>query len=343
VRAQILRDYGTRLLCEEVAEPACGPQEVLVEVSACGVCAHDLLTRSGLARHPLPCILGHEIAGRVAAVGSLVTGFDVGQRIASVQRRSSCGSCKLCRTGRETLCAQRVFLGQGAPGGFAERVIVAADSLAPVPNGVSETEAALAACLIGTSLNALREVGRLKIGETVLVTGATGGVGLHTVQVARAMGGRVLALVRNMEKASLLSSLGADEVIPMRDGAFAGEVRELTHGLGADLVVDNVGAPVFDEVRRATAVGGRIALVGELGAAKVSFNLAQLFLRGQSLLSVMSTSRAQLVDALELLARGQVRAVVDSTMPLESADLALDRLQRGAPVGRIVLTPGAAQ
>ncbi len=341
MKAQLLEHHGAGLVTAELPDPAVGPTDVLVDVEFCGVCHHDLLTRAGTVRHPLPRVLGHEIAGVVVAVGDRVRDVVVGDRVATVQRYSSCGTCRLCRTGRETLCARRRFLGQQVHGGFAERVLVDASCVARVPDGVASRDAAVAACVIGTSINALRDVGGLRLGESVLVTGATGGVGLHAVQLAVAMGGRVLAAVRDPARGRVLERFGA-ELVPIVDGRFADTVRTATDGTGVDLVVDNVGAAVFDEVRRSTAAGGRIVLVGELAADPVSFNLAQLLLRGQSLLGAVSTTRPQLEDALRLLAAGRVEAVVADVLPLDAADRALDLLAGGRVTGRLVLGVGGA-
>lgn len=335
--------YGDPEVLEEreVQDPNPGLGEILLSVSACGVCYHDVLSRRGAMRGgmALPRIPGHEIAGVVAEVGPSVEAFSVGDRVATTQRRYVCGICEFCRSGRETLCPSRQFLGHECDGGYAERVVVSAGTCARIPEGVRDAEAAVAACAIGTGLNALRDTGKAQIGETVLVTGAGGGLGVHVVQLASRAGVRVIATSTSPEKADRIKELGADTVVVDPDGEFAEGVMESTGGRGVDLVVDNVGGKVFHQTRRSLAPGGRWVMVGELSSDVVQFNLAQLFLRGLSLHSAVSTSRAQLVDTLDLIASGKVRPVVTEAPMSRAAEIHAE-LEDGAVFGRIALTTG---
>jgi NADPH:quinone reductase-like Zn-dependent oxidoreductase len=209
-----------------------------------------------------------------------------------------------------------------------------------VPDGVDDAHAAIAACAIGTALNAVRDVGRIGVGERVLVTGAGGGVGVHAVQLARLAGARVVAQTTSPEKAALLAALGAhDVVVGARGEDFSRKVRDLTAGEGADVVIDCVGTVAFDAMRRSLAVNGRWLMVGQLRGTFVPFNPAQLFLRNQSLLSVHSGSRRQLADCLDLMARGQLRAVVDGVRPLAEIRDVHARVERGGVTGRVVVRP----
>lgn len=284
----------------------------------------------------LPRVLGHEISGVVTEVGPLVEDFSPGDRIATTQRRSVCGVCEFCRSGRETLCRRRLFLGHETDGGYAEQVVVSVGTSAPIPDGVGDVEAAIAACAIGTGLNALRDVGKVRMGESVLVTGAGGGVGVHVLQLASRAGAQVLASTTSPTKADRLEELGADVVVVAEDGAFAEGVLEVTGGRGVDLVIDNVGGKVFDQVRRSLARGGRWVMVGELSSDTVQLNLAQLFLKGLSLHSAVSTSRTQLVDTLALIAAGGVRPVVEEVLATQAAEAHV-RLESGNVFGRLAL------
>lgn len=331
---------GPEVLKErEVVAPSPGPGEVLVEVAACGVCFHDVLTRKGAMRMgmDLPRIPGHEIAGVVSEVGPMVEDFSPGDRIATTQRRYVCGVCEFCRSGRETLCDRRLFLGHETDGGYAEQVVVSVGASARIPDSVTDTHAAIAACAIGTGLNALRDVGKVRMGESVLITGAGGGLGVHVVQLASRAGARVLASTTSPAKAEQLERLGADMVVVAEDGAFAERVLEATGDRGVDLVIDNVGGKVLDQVRRSLVRGGRWVMVGEVSSDMVQLNLAQLFLKGLSLHSAVSTSRAQLVDTLALIASGEVRPVVEEVPVTKAADVHT-MLEAGTVFGRIALT-----
>lgn len=329
---------------EDVPDPCAGPREVVIQVAACGVTSHEVVVRNGTMRAGvrMPLIPGHEIAGTVVDVGCDVRTFAVGDRVATTQRYCVCGSCRFCRTGREPLCPERRFLGDwGMVGGYAEYVAVAADTIARVPDGVPLAAAATVASSIGTVLNAIREVGRLGVGETVLVTGAGGGLGVHAVQLCRLAGARVLAVTGSAAKAERLRALGAHEVL-VADRAqpdFSGGVKDLTAGRGVDVVLDLVGTPVFTASLRSLDAGGRWILVGQLSGERVPFNPAQLFLRNLSMLSATSTTRKQLEDCLALVARGDIRPVLDDELPLSAAARAHERVERGEPFGRLLLRP----
>lgn len=349
MRAVVVRQTGGPevLRIEEIARPNVAPRDVLIRVAACGVCTLDVVTRNGTYRNrvQLPLIPGHEIAGTVVEVGGDVGRFRPGDRVATTQRYHICGSCRFCRGGYEPLCAERKFLGQQAlVGGYAEYVAVEDDNVAAVPPNVTEEQAAIAACAIGTSLNAVRDVGRVKPGERVLVTGAGGGLGVHALQLARIAGAFVIAQTTSQDKAKLLSELGAHEVLVTARGEdFSERVRKLTRDEGVDVVIDNVGTPSFTAMRKSLAISGRWVLVGQLTGDFVLFNPAQLFLRNQSMLSVHSTTRAQLEDVLALVARGALRPVVTGVHGLGEVAAMHERMERGGVPGRIVLRPGEAR
>ena len=331
----------TAFAMETVADPAPGPGQVVVAVAHCGVCFHDVVVRNGTLKAgvAMPVILGHEIAGRVAAVGREVRGVAVGDRVATTQRGHVCGRCRYCRGGREPLCAEAVFLGDaGLNGGYAEYVALDADAVVAVPDGVDLRDASVAACAIGTAHHAVIGVGRVGPGDLVLVTGASGGVGLHAVQIARAAGAVVLAASTSPGRVGALREAGAEHVVLHARGAdFSAEVRALTRGAGVDVAIDTVGTPVFQPTRRSLARGARWVMVGQLTGDFVPFNPAQLFLKGIDLLSSTSVTREELRQCLDLLARKAVRAMVEATLPLAEAGEAHRRLEAGATLGRLTL------
>jgi NADPH:quinone reductase-like Zn-dependent oxidoreductase len=209
-----------------------------------------------------------------------------------------------------------------------------------VPTGIAPEEAAIVACTIGTELNAVRDVGKVRLGERVLVTGAGGGLGLHGVQLSRLAGAFTIAVTTTAAKAARIREAGADEVIVVERGEdFSRQVRHLTEGRGVDVVIDNVGSPVFEAVRRSTSDCGRIVLVGQLTGEFLTINPAQLFLRNVSILSAKGVSRSQLADALDLVARRRIKPAVDRVYPLEGAAEAHRLVEAGLSTGRHVLTP----
>jgi len=348
MRAVVLREPGSgpsALVCETMPDPVPSPRQVVIQVAYCGVCSHDVAVCAGILRAGIvpPCIPGHEIAGTIVALGNAVFEFAVGDRVATTQREHVCGQCRFCRSGREPLCAEQVFLGDTRlNGGYAEFVAVEADNVVPVPDDVPLDAAAIAACAIGTMLHAVRAVGRIAPGDTVLVTGAGGGLGIHGVQLAKRAGGWVVAQTTSPEKAATLRGLGADAVvIAARDGDFSAEVKALTDGEGVDCMLDTVGTPVFTPARRCLARGGRWLLIGQLTGDFVRFTPAQLILKGISMLSATSTTREELRLSLQLLRPGGIRAMLGPSFALARAEEALALVRSGAAAGRVLVSPGA--
>jgi D-arabinose 1-dehydrogenase-like Zn-dependent alcohol dehydrogenase len=346
MRALVLREPGSvaALHCETIPEPLPGPRQVVIRVAFCGVCSHDVSVCTGILRRGirLPCVPGHEIAGTVVATGCSVDDFSIGDRVATTQREHVCGHCRYCRSGREPLCVEQVFLGDTRlNGGYAEYVAVDADNVVLVPDDVALDSAAIASCAIGTMLHAVRAVGRIAPGDRVLVTGAGGGLGVHGVQLAKRAGGRVIAQTTSAAKVAALKEYGADAVVvASRDGDFSADVKAATDGEGVDCVLDTVGTPVFAPTRRSLARGGRWVLIGQLNGAFVPFNPAQLFLRGISMLSATSATREELRLCLTMLRHGGIRAVLGGCFPLARATEALALVQSGAVTGRVVLCAG---
>lgn len=333
-------DYDVMRVAD-VPVPALGPREVLVRNAASGVCYHDHLIRVGVMRRGItfPLILGHEGAGTVEAIGEAVRSLKPGDRVACTQWTENCGLCRFCRTNREPLCAERKYFGHDRDGTYAEFFKIQEDSLLPLPPEVSFEDGAILSCAIGTTLAAIRDVGRTRTGERVLVTGAGGGLGVHAVQMAKACGATVIAQTTSPNKVDLIRSMGADTVVVARDGRFADEVKRATGGEGVDVVCDNVGAPVFDEALRATARGARYVLVGELTGDTVTFNTARLFLKGVSLLSTTSTSRTQLADVIELVRAGRLRPIITERFTFEDAPRVHRLMVERKLSGRVLLTP----
>lgn len=345
MKAMVVRQPGglEAMRLETIPDPVAGPREVVIKVDACGVCFHDIVTRNGTLKAgvKMPCVLGHEISGTVVDAGRDVTRFKSGNRVATAQRYYICGACRFCRSGRESLCAERKFLGDyGLVGGYGEYVAVGDDNVALVPDAVSLADASIASCAIGTCLNGVRDVGRVQMGESALVTGAGGGLGVHAVQLARHAGAMVIAQTTSPDKAELIRAAGAHHVVVHARGEdFSPEVKRLTHGRGVDVLIDNVGTPLFDPMRRSLGISGRWILIGQLTGEFVPFNPAQLFLKNQSMLSVTSTSRNQLEDVLGLMQRGDVKAMITQSLPLEKAAQAHRLVEAGRAAGRLVLRP----
>jgi D-arabinose 1-dehydrogenase-like Zn-dependent alcohol dehydrogenase len=314
--------------------PAPGPGKVLVNVAACGVCGQDIMRRSGKVDRLLGPVIGHEIAGTVAAVGAGVTRFHPGDRVASTQRQS-CHRCRLCRSGREALCMTGKLYGEGLDGGYAEFCVIDELSLALVPDGVPNEAAAIAACAIGTGYHALRLAG-VKSGQRVLITGASGGIGIHALQVARSVGAETIAVTSSPHKVKNLQAYATEVVVAQR-GDFSTEVRD--RHLQPDAVIDLTAHATLDSSLRTVQRGGTVAIVGNLENKRVSILPGAFIVREIRLVGAKACSLAELEDCLQLLRRGVVHAKIHKTFPLDSAAAAHDLLESRTVQGRLILKP----
>jgi len=319
--------------------PELGHRDALVRVRACGVCYHDVVVMRGLLRRGIKTepVLGHEIAGEVVGVGSKAQGVAPGDRVASILTES-CGHCRRCIAGNEHRCLNGHGIGHSVDGGYAEFVRLRDFSLRPIPEGVTFEQAAVCACPIGVVLHAIRDVAGLQVGETALVTGAGGGLGVHGVQIARLAGARVLAVTTSADKADRLRVLGAHEVILSPDLDFHFEALALTGDHGVDVVVDTVGSAAFRPAFESLAQYGRMVLVGEIEGKEIRINPALLLFKDARLMGTSGVSRRDLDTALELVRRSDVKPVV-TAFPLDQAAMVHQMLLDRKVFGRAVLVP----
>jgi NADPH:quinone reductase-like Zn-dependent oxidoreductase len=339
LRAAVLSEAGppSAFRIEEVAMPEIGDDDVLIRVMACGVSRHDVAARAGIYRRGVvfPAVLGMEIAGVVEAIGAAVTGFDVGDRVCT-KAFASCGRCRYCRSGRETTCRQRRVV----DGGYAEFAAAPQDAVVRFSEVLPFEIACVMGPGVGVALNAVRDTARVVMGETVVVTGASGGVGIPAIQLARHAGARVIAVSRTQSKRDMLIEAGAHEVLIADAGEnFGLQVRAMTDGEGAEVVIDTVGSTVFDAAFDALAPHGRYAFVGQLSAGEIRISPARIFFKRAQLLGVGSVSRAQLGDAIALAEAGVVKPRIDRVLPLERIAEAHALAESGDNAGRIIIAP----
>ena len=322
--------------------PTPGPGEVLLRVDACGFCHHDYLVMTGTLRRGVTpgVVLGHEIAGTVASLGEGAAMFREGDRAVSLLT-AACGSCARCLSGREHRCINGAGIGHGRDGGFAEYVALPETALVAIPEDVSPEGAALLACPAGVGLSGL-DGAEVAAGETVVVTGAGGGLGSHVVQLAAARGAHVMAITSSPSKADGLESLGASVVIEVGDGLDLAEiVMAFTEDEGADAVVDTVGPPLWPDVLRCLGQYGRLALLGDVTGVPAGVRLAEVIFRDLRLRGVSGVSRRTLERCVEMAVAGELRPVAADVLPLTEHGVveAVRMVREREPLGRLVLGP----
>jgi propanol-preferring alcohol dehydrogenase len=335
-----LRYHGAKkpLRLETVSAPAPGPGEVLVRVTAAGICHTELHFLSGLLDLGVaPLTLGHEIVGRIERVGEGVPRERIGERVI-VYYYAGCGACERCLAGDENLCgALRAEHGFVTDGGFAEYVRAPSRNAVPLPTSVSDAAAAPIGCGVTTALHAAA-LGRVGIGDWAVVYGA-GAVGFGIVQVARLRGARVIAVGRTPAKLERARALGADATVRAGEEDVAARVRALTGGRGADVVFELVATKdTMAASVAALAKRGRIVFVGYSEDA-FQVHPIQLVVNEQLVTASVGNTLAELRLAVDLVAAGRVATVVDRTLPLERFQEGIDALAAGTLVGRAVLQP----
>jgi acryloyl-coenzyme A reductase len=344
MQAIVLREFGdaSRLRFEAVPDPRPGPGEVLIAVRACGVCYHDIINRRGsLPRTSVPAILGHEVAGEVIEVGAGVTDWRVGDRAATLQRMS-CGACAACDRGRPSLCKRDArFFGEELAGGYAQLTVAPIRGIGRVPERMPWEIAATVCCTAGTAVHVVRTRGKVRRGETVLVTGASGGVGLQTVQLARLDGARVIAVTSSAAKVEALRGAGAHDIVVSPDLQFSDDVRRLTAKHGVDVAIEIVGSATFAQTLRAMAPGGRVVVVGNLESGNIDLNPGLVIVKELEILGAYATTAAELEMALDLTHDRLLQPFVTEVLPLADAAVAHHRLENRQVAGRLVLRPHA--
>ena len=340
MRALVLEEVGGPLHLRSVPVPEPGPGEVLLRVRACAVDHLDVALRAGRRRMPpMPLILGHEIAGEVAALGSELEPWSVGDRVASTLYLT-CGRCRQCLRGRETICERfRGYIGGEAPGGYAEYMLVPAENLVALPPSISFPQGSILANALGTPYHALVRRMRLGPGERVVVTGAGGGVGIHAVQIARMMGARVMAVDISPAKLEAAEANGAEVMVDPSSASLREAILEWTEGLGAEGVLELVGPATMADTLTALGRGGRMVVVGSQTGRELTIDPMELFRNEWELLGSRNCTKLELREVTDLVATGRLRPVVSEVHPLEEAERLHERQRAHEIIGRAVLEP----
>ncbi|QCI15176.1 NADPH:quinone oxidoreductase family protein [Pseudomonas putida] len=308
------------LVLEEAASPQPKINEVLLDVQAAGVNFPDTLIIEGKYQFkpPMPFSPGGEAAGVIAAVGDKAGPFKVGDRVMALT-------------------------GWGA---FAEQVAVPGYNVLPIPATMDFTTAAAFSMTYGTSMHALRQRAQLQPGETLLVLGASGGVGLAAVEIGKAMGARVIAAASNADKLAVAKAAGADELIDYSQASLKDEIKRLTGGQGADVIFDPVGGDLFDQAVRGLAWNGRLLVVGFASGSIPQMAANLVLLKGAAVMGVFWGSFAQrqpednAANFQQLFAwhaGGKLKPLVSQTYPLAEAGAAIEALAQRRAVGKLVV------
>jgi len=322
MKAVVCRAFGPpeSLTLEEVPDPRPAEGQVLIDVYAAGLNFPDVLQIAGKYQFqpPFPFTPGAEVAGVVAEVGAGVVGVKQGDRV----------------------------MGMTGIGGMAERAVAAADSVNSIPEGMDFAQASGFELVYGTSYYALKQRGQLKSGETLLVLGASGGVGLAAVEIGKAFGARVIAAAGSDEKLQVAKSHGADVLVNYSEASLKDKIKELTGGKGADVIFDPVGGELFDQATRSINWNGRLLIVGFASGTIPKFPVNLALLKGCQIVGVFwgdfkrrepENYRQNVRELCDSFKAGKLKPLVSREFPLADFAAALNMFVNRQAVGKIVL------
>jgi NADPH:quinone reductase-like Zn-dependent oxidoreductase len=345
MKATVFHEHGGPevLRYEEVPTPAPGPEEALVRVHAATVNrGPDTKVRQdgfGIPGFRLPHVSGADGAGEIVALGSAVSGREVGERVA-IYPLLWCGSCEFCRGGAgENYCRNWRMMGMHVWGAHAEYVAMPARNLLPLPDAVSFEAAATLGVSYGTAHHGLVHQVRLQAGETLLVMAAGSGIGAAAVQIGRSLGARVIVTSGAPWKRQRALELGAAAAFDYRDPNWPEQVRGATDGRGVDVVFDNIGAETWAQSLGLLDRAGRMLCSGNTGGWEVPLDLRGIYRNMLELRFHMQGGLADSRALLDLIAAGEIEPVVDSTVPLSQTAHAQERLGAQEQFGKVVLVP----
>ncbi len=322
MKAVLCKAFGPAetLVLEEIASPELKKTEVLIDVHAAGVNFPDTLIIEGKYQFkpPFPFSPGGEAAGVVSAVGEKVSHLQVGDRVMAL-------------TGW---------------GSFAEQVAVPGYNVMPIPSEMDFNSAAAFGMTYGTSMHALKQRANLQPGETLLVLGASGGVGLAAVEIGKALGARVIAAASSAEKLAVAKAAGADELINYSESNLKEEIKRLTNGQGADVIYDPVGGDFTEPAFRTIAWRGRYLVVGFASGPIHSLPLNLPLLKGASVVGVFwgdfakkepKANAAMMMELAQWYGLGKIKPIIDRTMPMADLKAAYAHMGSRGVMGKLVM------
>ena len=340
MKAMILRAPNTAFEMVQAPDPTPGPGEAVAKVVTCGAGLTIQHAKAGRRKIDFPRIIGHEITAEIVAVGAGVTSLKVGDGVTSYFYLN-CGHCRRCLSMQEPLCENTGGnAGLECDGGYAEYIKLPAHIFIKYPDGLDykkhPAEMGVITDALATPYKVLRRAS-IKGGETVAVIGAGGGIGIHQLMMAKWANARVIAVDTAANKFDACRKAGADETVNAKGEAPVEALRELTHGKGVDVVIDYVSTTATQEAgMKALGQRGRLVVLG--GAAQPFTAPARdMLTREQAILGSRYVTRAEILDACNLVARGKVWPLVTVVKPLQEAEAVHDLVERGQVTGRAVL------
>src|SRR4051794_16117626 len=321
---------------EDVPDPQPRKDQVLVRIKASAMNHLDLWVRKGLPGVTLPHILGSDVAGEVVEVGEYVTGFKSGQRVLLAPMHF-CNRCAKCVAGLQNQCPEFSVLGNRVEGGNCELIAVPAVNVIPIPDSLDFVQAASVPLVFLTAWHMLTGRASIRPGQTVLVLGASSGVGIAAIQIAKLFRATVISTAGNQSKLEKARALGADYLINHYQQKISEEVRKITNKQGVDIVIEHVGPATWDESVKSLKPAGTLVTCGATTGPNVGIDLRFVYSRQLSLLGSYMGTMSELYEVLGHVFAGRVKPVVDKVFPLQEIRAAHQYMEHSQMFGKIVL------
>lgn len=340
MKAAVFHEPHKPLSVEEIPTPTPSAGEVLIKVAGCGVCHTDLhyIDHGVPTFKKPPLVLGHEVSGTVAGLGAGVAQWKEGARVL-LPAVYGCGQCAMCRTGRENICEKMVMFGNNVDGGYAEYMLAPAKDVIALPDELPLVESAIIADAVTTPYHAVVNRGQVKPGDNVVVVGC-GGIGLNLVQVASAVGGRVIAIDVVDSKLEWATKLGAQATINAKNVERVDkEVRKLTGGGGADIGFEAIGNPVTQaQTFSCVRTGGRFVVVG-YSDKPMTLDAGRVMFREMDIVGSLGCRAVDYPRVLELARQGKIKVkeLVTAQFSLDDVNAAFDTLRKGEGIRSVIV------
>jgi NADPH:quinone reductase-like Zn-dependent oxidoreductase len=342
VKAVVFHEFGGLdvLVVEEVDDPRPASGEVVVDITASALNHLDVDIREGVSRFPVepPFILGVEVVGRISELGEGVEDWQVGDRVMTYLM-DTCGTCRYCATGRQSLCLSSGFISFSTSGGYAEKLSCSVRHLIRIPDEVSDVDAAALQVAFGTAWHMLFTRARLQPAEAVMINSVGSGIGSAAVQLAKLAGAFVIGNASSDEKLEFAAGLGMDVGINYTRQDVVEEVMRATGGDGVDVVFEHVGGASFQFALESLAKDGRLVTCGAHAGEVVPFDVVPFFRAQKSVIGSFVFTREEVSTCLALAAAGRIKPLVHATFPLDQAREAMALMERREHFGKIVLLP----
>ncbi len=341
MKAAVFHEPNKPLSVEEIPTPTPGAGEVLIKVAGCGVCHTDLhyIDHGVPTFKKPPLVLGHEVSGTVAGLGAGVSQWKEGARVL-LPAVYGCGQCAMCRTGRENICEKMMMFGNNVDGGYAEYMLAPAKDVIALPDELPLVESSIIADAVTTPYHAVVNRGQVKPGDNVVIVGC-GGIGLNLVQVAAAVGARVIAVDIIDSKLEWAIKLGAQAAINAKNVERVDkEVRKLTGGGGADIGFEAIGNPTTQaQTFACLRAGGRFVAVG-YSDKPMTLDIGRVMYREMEIIGSLGCRAVDYPRVLELARQGKIKVkeLVTAQFPLDDINAAFDTLRKGEGI-RSVIAP----